>query len=84
MGSHGRAAAYKLHITKHNGKCWMEWCKARHHWTVEQWSVFCGVMNHASLSGSVMDESEFGECQENVTCLTALPTVKFGGGGIML
>ena len=31
-----------------------------------------GVMNHSSLSDSLMDESEFGECQENVTCLTAL------------
>ena len=33
------------------------------------------VMNHASLSGILMDESEFGECQEIVTCLP-LVTVK--------
>ena len=25
MGFHGRAAP------------WMQWCKARHHWTAEQW-----------------------------------------------
>ncbi|KAI9525251.1 hypothetical protein NQZ68_009931 [Dissostichus eleginoides] len=30
-------------------------------------NVFCGVTNHASLSGSLMDQSEFGECQENVS-----------------
>ncbi|MCJ8742592.1 hypothetical protein PDJAM_G00083850 [Pangasius djambal] len=33
--------------------------------------VFSGVMNHASLSSSVMDESGFGECQENTTCQNA-------------
>ncbi|XP_072573830.1 BTB/POZ domain-containing protein KCTD16-like isoform X2 [Paramormyrops kingsleyae] len=35
-------------------------------------NVFCGVMNHTSLSGSLMDESGSGRCQENITCLTAL------------
>ena len=34
--------------------------------------VFCGVTNYASLSVSLMDESGFGECQENFTCLTTL------------
>jgi len=29
-------------------------------------NMFFGVMNHASLSGSLMDESGFGGCQENV------------------
>ncbi|CAI9531569.1 unnamed protein product [Staurois parvus] len=33
---------------------------------------FSGVRNHASLSGNPMDVSEFGGCQENGTCLTAL------------
>ncbi|CAI9597791.1 unnamed protein product [Staurois parvus] len=34
--------------------------------------MFSGVTNHASLSGSLMDVSGFGGCQENSTCLTAL------------
>ncbi|CAI9560585.1 unnamed protein product, partial [Staurois parvus] len=37
MGFHGRAAASKPSITKCNAKCGMPWCKARHHWTLEQW-----------------------------------------------
>ncbi|KAI4892683.1 hypothetical protein NFI96_002009 [Prochilodus magdalenae] len=45
--------------------------------------VFSGVTNHPSPSGNPMDESEFGGCQENGTCLTA-PSVEFGGGGIMV
>ena len=35
-------------------------------------NLFRGVTNHAALSGSLMDESGFGQCQENVTYLTAL------------
>jgi hypothetical protein len=34
-------------------------------------NVFSGVMNHASPSGSLTDESEFGSCQENTTCPNA-------------
>jgi len=76
MGFHGRAAASKPYITKYNAK-------RRCHWTLEQW--FSEVTNHASPSGNLMDESGFGGCQENGTCLTAfVPNVKFGGGGIMV
>ncbi|CAI9604535.1 unnamed protein product, partial [Staurois parvus] len=34
MGFHGRATASKPYITKCNAKRWMQWCKARHHWTL--------------------------------------------------
>ncbi|CAI9549835.1 unnamed protein product, partial [Staurois parvus] len=34
MGFHGRAAASKPYITKCNTKRWMQWCKARCHWTL--------------------------------------------------
>ncbi|CAI9606228.1 unnamed protein product, partial [Staurois parvus] len=34
MGFYGQAAASKPCITKYNAKCWMQWCKARHHWTL--------------------------------------------------
>jgi len=37
MGFHGRAAASKLYITNCNAKRRMQWCKARRHWTLEQW-----------------------------------------------
>lgn len=37
MGFHGEAAADKPHITKRNAKHWMKWCKACHHWILEQW-----------------------------------------------
>jgi hypothetical protein len=33
----GRADAHKPKITMHNGKRWLKWCKAHHHWTLEQW-----------------------------------------------
>lgn len=46
--------------------------------------MFCRGMKHASLPGSVTDESWFGDCQENITCLTNVPTVQFDGGGIMI
>ncbi|CAI9558744.1 unnamed protein product [Staurois parvus] len=36
-GFHGRAAASKPYITKCNATCRMLWCKARRHWTLEQW-----------------------------------------------
>ncbi|CAI9576049.1 unnamed protein product, partial [Staurois parvus] len=34
MGFHGQAAASKPYITKRNAKPLMQWCKARHHWTL--------------------------------------------------
>jgi hypothetical protein len=37
MGCRGRAAANKPKITMRNAKRWLERCKARLHWTREQW-----------------------------------------------
>ncbi|CAI9547640.1 unnamed protein product, partial [Staurois parvus] len=34
MGFHGRAAASKSSITKCNAQRWMQWYKARRHWTL--------------------------------------------------
>ncbi|CAI9568625.1 unnamed protein product [Staurois parvus] len=71
MGFHGRAAASKPYITKCNAKRRMPWCKARHHWTLEQWKcVLWRDKSHFSVRQS--DISGFGGCQENGTCLTAL------------
>jgi len=83
MGFHGRAAASKPYITKCSAKRRMQWCKARRHWTLEQWRrVLWSDESRFSLSGNPMDKSGFGGCQKNGTCLTA--NVKFGGGGIMV
>ena len=40
--------------------------------------MFSGVTNRASPSDNLMDESGFGGCQENGTCLTALCQVERG------
>ena len=37
MGFHGRAVTHKPKITMRNTKHRLEWCKARRHWTLEQW-----------------------------------------------
>ena len=37
MCFHDRAAAHKPKITMRNAKRRVEWCKARRHWTPEQW-----------------------------------------------
>jgi hypothetical protein len=37
VGFHGRAAAHKPKINMRNAKRHLEWCKARRHWTLEQW-----------------------------------------------
>ncbi|CAI9605321.1 unnamed protein product, partial [Staurois parvus] len=37
MGFHSQAAASKPYNTKCNAKYRMQWCKARCHWTLEQW-----------------------------------------------
>ena len=69
MGFHGRAATHKPKITIRKAKRRLEWCKARCHWTLEQWKRI--LMNHASLTGSPTETPGFGGCQENDTCTNA-------------
>uniref|UniRef100_A0AAZ3SI06 Transposable element Tc1 transposase n=1 Tax=Oncorhynchus tshawytscha TaxID=74940 RepID=A0AAZ3SI06_ONCTS len=37
MGFHVRAAAHRTKIPMRKAKNWLEWRKARRHWTLEQW-----------------------------------------------
>lgn len=66
--------ADQLHpsITKHNAKHEMQWCKAHHRWTLEQWRRVLWSDERFLSGDSLMDESGFGDCQENGACLTAL------------
>ena len=69
MGFHGRAATSKPKILMRNAKHWLEWCKVRRNRTLKQCKrVLC---SDESPFGSPMDESGFGGCQENATCLNA-------------
>ena len=67
MGFHGQAPAHKSKITMRDAKHQLEGCKACHRGTLEQRKRALWSDNHACLSGSLMDKSGFGGCQENIT-----------------
>ncbi|KAJ8259468.1 hypothetical protein GJAV_G00169650 [Gymnothorax javanicus] len=84
MGFRGKAASHNPNITTRNAKRRLEWCIAHRHWTPEQWKRVLW----SGESGFILWQSD-GQIRvgrtpgERYSPDCVLPTVHFGGGGVM-
>ncbi|GFS88350.1 transposable element Tc1 transposase [Trichonephila clavipes] len=85
LGFHGRATTHKPNITPQNAKHRFQWCRAHRHWTEDMWKTVLwsdesGFIVWLSDGGvwvwRMLAERFFSDC--------IMPTVKFGGGRIMV
>ena len=66
----------KPKISMRNAKRWLEWCKVRRHWTLGQWKRVLWSDESCFTIWQSDGQSYLPKC--------LVPTIKFGGGGIMV